>query len=73
MFSIQAPTLVLAGEKDSIKRAPTHAIGAHVSHGQATILPGLTHYAPQENPTLFNKPVLDLVLVQPPLAPAPAK
>ena len=62
LATISAPTLVLAGEKDIVKRAHTHAIGAHLPHGQVMILPGLTHYAPQENPALFNKTVLDFLL-----------
>lgn len=61
LTKIQAPTLVLAGEKDIIKRAHTQAIGAHLPHGQVVILPGVTHYAPQENPALFNQTVLDFL------------
>lgn len=70
---IQAPTLVLAGEKDIIKRAHTQAIAAHLPHAQAVILPGVTHYAPQENPTLFNKTVLDFLLNHPTTAPLTPK
>jgi pimeloyl-ACP methyl ester carboxylesterase len=58
LTTIQAPTLVLAGEKDIIKQAHTRAIAAHIAHAQVMILPSLTHYAPQENPTLFNETVL---------------
>jgi pimeloyl-ACP methyl ester carboxylesterase len=58
LATIQAPTLILAGEKDIIKRAHTQAIADHIPHAQVVILPGVTHYAPQENPTLFNETVL---------------
>jgi pimeloyl-ACP methyl ester carboxylesterase len=58
LATIQAPTLVLAGEKDIIKQAHTQAIAAHIPHAQVIILPGATHYAPQENSTLFNEAVL---------------
>ena len=58
LATIQAPTLILAGEKDIIKRAHTQAIAAHIPHAQVVILPGVTHYAPQENPALFNETVL---------------
>jgi pimeloyl-ACP methyl ester carboxylesterase len=58
LATIQAPTLVLAGEKDIIKQAHTRAIAAHIAHAQVVILPGVTHYAPQENPSLFNETVL---------------
>ena len=59
--TIQTPTLVLAGEKDIIKRAHTQAIAAHLPHAQIVILKGVTHYAPQENPTLFNETVLQFL------------
>jgi pimeloyl-ACP methyl ester carboxylesterase len=62
LATIQTPTLVLAGEKDIIKRAHTQAIGAHLPHAQVVILPGVTHYAPQENPALFNETVLKFLL-----------
>jgi pimeloyl-ACP methyl ester carboxylesterase len=64
LATIQTPTLVLAGEKDIIKRAHTQAIGAHLPHAQVVILSGLTHYAPQENPALFNETVLKFLLDQ---------
>ena len=65
LATIQAPTLVLAGEKYIIKQAHTQAIAAHLPHAQVVILPGVTHYAPQENPALFNKTVLDFLAQKP--------
>jgi pimeloyl-ACP methyl ester carboxylesterase len=65
LATIQAPTLVLAGEKDIIKRAHTQAIAAHLPHAQVVILPGVTHYAPQKNPALFNETVLNFLVGQP--------
>ncbi|UOQ52920.1 alpha/beta fold hydrolase [Hymenobacter cellulosivorans] len=56
--AIQAPTLVLAGEKDIIKQAHTLAIGSHIPGAQTVILPGATHYAPQQKAALFNETVL---------------
>lgn len=70
---IQAPILVLAGEKDIIKRAHTQAIATHLPHAQVVIFPGVTHYAPQENPTLFNKTVLNFLLDQPTATPRTSK
>ena len=58
LAGITAPTLVLAGEKDLIKEAHTRLIASSLPHGQVHILPGLTHYAPQQNPALFNATVL---------------
>ena len=56
--AIRAPTLVLAGEKDIIKEAHSKAIAAHIPGAQVVILKGVSHYAPQENPAIFNQTVL---------------
>lgn len=68
---ITAPTLVLAGEKDLIKEAHTRLIAASIPGAQLTILPKLTHYAPQEDPALFNDAVLRFLL-GPAYRPVPA-
>jgi pimeloyl-ACP methyl ester carboxylesterase len=73
LATIQSSTLVLAGERDIIKRAHTQAIAAHLPHGQVVILPGVTHYAPQENPALFNETVLKFLLDQPSTSPRVSK
>ncbi len=64
LHGIAAPTLVLAGEKDLIKEAHSRLIAANIPRGQVQILPGLSHYAPQENPAVFNAAVLQF-LAQP--------
>jgi pimeloyl-ACP methyl ester carboxylesterase len=69
LATIQTPTLILAGEKDIIKRTHTQAIAAHLPHAQVQILPGVTHYAPQENPKLFNELVLNFLLDTPVISP----
>jgi len=58
LAGITAPTLVLAGEKDVIQPAHTRLIASSLPHGRAHIFPGLTHYAPHENPAAFNAAVL---------------
>lgn len=58
LAGIAAPTLVLAGEKDLIKPAHSRLIASSLPHGQAHVFPGLTHYAPQEDPAAFNAAVL---------------
>jgi pimeloyl-ACP methyl ester carboxylesterase len=58
LAAIRAPVLVLAGEKDIIKRTHTLLIARNITGAQVQFLPGLTHYAPQENPQLFNEVVL---------------
>ncbi|UYZ62762.1 alpha/beta fold hydrolase [Hymenobacter weizhouensis] len=59
--AVTAPVLVLAGEKDIIKEVHTRLIAQSIPKAQVVILPGLTHYAPQENGPLFNKTVLDFL------------
>ncbi|HEX8348977.1 MAG TPA: alpha/beta hydrolase, partial [Hymenobacter sp.] len=58
LATIQAPVLVLAGEKDIIKRAHTQLIVRSIPGAQVHLLPDLTHDAPKENPRLFNETVL---------------
>lgn len=58
LAGITAPTLVLAGEKDLIQPAHTRLIASSLPHGQVHIFPGLSHYAPREDPAAFNAAVL---------------
>jgi pimeloyl-ACP methyl ester carboxylesterase len=58
LTAIQRPVLVLAGEKDIIKASHTRLIGQSIPHARVVLLTGVTHYAPQENPGLFNETVL---------------
>lgn len=59
--TIRTPTLVMAGEKDIIKQRHTELIASSIPDARLAVLPGLTHYAPQENPALFNQTVLDFL------------
>ena len=59
--AITVPVLVLAGEKDIIREAHTRLIAQSIPKGELVILPGLTHYAPQENGPLFNETVLSFL------------
>ena len=65
LATIKAPVLVLAGEKDIIKEAHSRLIAGSIPGAQVRILPSVTHYAPQENPALFNQAVLDFLAKQP--------
>ncbi|UOG74433.1 alpha/beta hydrolase [Hymenobacter tibetensis] len=58
LHAIKAPVLVLAGEKDIIKEAHTRLLAESIPGAQVVILPKVSHYAPQENPALFNETVL---------------
>jgi pimeloyl-ACP methyl ester carboxylesterase len=61
LAAIRAPVLVLASEKDIIKRAHTRLIAQSITGAQVQFFPSLTHYAPQENPLLFNEAVLQFL------------
>jgi pimeloyl-ACP methyl ester carboxylesterase len=61
LAAIKVPVLVLAGEKDVIKAPHTQLIAASIPGAQVRILPGLTHYAPQEDPAVFNQVVLEFL------------
>jgi pimeloyl-ACP methyl ester carboxylesterase len=61
LAALKVPVLVLAGEKDVIKTPHTQLIAASIPGAQVRILPGLTHYAPQEDPTVFNHVVLEFL------------
>jgi len=64
LAALRVPVLVLAGEKDVIKTAHTQLIAASIPGAQLRILPGLTHYAPQEDPAAFNQVVLEFLARQ---------
>lgn len=53
--------LVLAGEKDIITEAHTRLIAASIPEAELLIFPGLSHYAPQEDPAVFNRAVLEFL------------
>lgn len=58
---IKAPTLVVAGDHDVIKDEHTVKIFQSIPNAHLAILPGTTHWFPQEDPKLFNKLVLDFL------------
>ena len=58
---ITAKTLVLAGEKDVILENHTRLIAKSIPNAELIILKGQTHFAPQENPAIFNQTVLDFL------------
>lgn len=58
---ITAKTLVLAGEKDVILENHSRLIAKSIPNAELIILKGQTHFAPQENPAIFNQTVLDFL------------
>lgn len=59
--AINCPVLVIAGEKDIIREVHTKGIAANIKNSILLIEPKVTHEFPWENPTLFNKKVLDFL------------
>jgi len=58
---IGSPVLVIAGEKDVIKREHTQEIASNIKNSDVAIIKNATHYAPQEKPEEFNKVVLSFL------------
>ncbi len=56
--TVQIPVLVLAGEKDVIKKAHTELIAKSLKRSELHIFSDLTHNAPYENPKEFNKIIM---------------
>lgn len=61
---IQAPTLVLAGDKDMIKESHTRLIAAHIPDARLKIIPG-DHFIANRQPEAFNEAVLSFLSSRP--------
>lgn len=60
--SIQAPTLVLAGEDDVMTPVPTQkALADAIPGARLEIIPGAGHMSPMENPQLWNRLALEFL------------
>ena len=55
--AIQAPTLVVAGTRDMIRKSHTRLIAASIPGAKLAILPG-DHFIAAKNPEIFNQTVL---------------
>jgi pimeloyl-ACP methyl ester carboxylesterase len=55
---IQAPTLVMSGDKDVIREEHTVKIYQSIAKAHLCIFPGATHLIPIQDPGLFNQTVL---------------
>ena len=60
---IQAPTLVIAGDKDMIKESHTRLIAAHIPGSELVIIPG-NHFIANKAQEAFNRTVLQFLLEQ---------
>jgi len=54
LSSIQAPVLVMAGDRDAIRNEHTVRIFQAIPRAQLCILPGTTHFIANERPALFR-------------------
>lgn len=61
LSKIQAPTLIIAGDKDMIKDAHTRLIAASIPGAELSILSG-DHFVANKNPGAFNDAVLRFLL-----------
>lgn len=57
LSNISCPVLVMAGEKDLVNESHTRLIAASISRSSLLILKNLSHFAPEEDPNLFNSSV----------------
>ena len=56
---IQVPTLVMAADRDVIRDEHVLSMFHALPKSQLAIFPGATHMIPQQDPTRFNRTVLD--------------
>ena len=57
LASIEAPVLVMAGDRDIIREEHTLLIYQTLSNAHLAIFPGETHFTPATDPELFNRTV----------------
>jgi pimeloyl-ACP methyl ester carboxylesterase len=58
---IKAPTLIMAGEYDSIKREHTNQLAKAIPGSHESIIGGATHLLPMENPDIVNFEILNFL------------
>lgn len=61
LTNIQAPTLVMAGENDVIKRSHTESIAHRIKESQLLIVPKADHFFMVEKPDNFNPLALNFL------------
>jgi len=59
LATIQVPTLVMAADRDVVRDEHTLSMFHAIPKSQLAIFPGATHMIPEQDPTRFNKTVLD--------------
>jgi pimeloyl-ACP methyl ester carboxylesterase len=55
LSKINAPVLIVAGDKDIIREEHSVEIYQNIRNAQLCILPGETHFTPASNPEVFNQ------------------
>ena len=62
---IEAPTLVLLGQHDLVRLDHAREMARALPAGQLAVVPGVSHYGPQERPWLINAILLDFLAGRP--------
>jgi pimeloyl-ACP methyl ester carboxylesterase len=62
LAKIVAPTLVMAGDKESIPQEHTLELFRSIKDSQLCIVPGSTHFLLSENPVAANRAILEFLL-----------
>jgi pimeloyl-ACP methyl ester carboxylesterase len=58
---IAAPVLVMVGDDDCVTFGHTVALFESLPHGQLAVIPGTSHLALEEKPTLVNALIVDFL------------
>ena len=61
LAKIAAPVLVMAGERDSIRRSHTEEMASSIPLGRLDIVEGASHFAPLEKPERVNGAILSFL------------
>lgn len=67
LAAIEAPTLVLLGQYDLVSLDHAREMVRALPAGQLAVVPGVSHYGPQERPWLINAILLDFLEGRPSL------
>jgi pimeloyl-ACP methyl ester carboxylesterase len=59
LATIKVPTLVMAADRDVIRDEHTLSMFHAIQKSQLAIFPGATHMIPAQDPSRFNRTVLD--------------
>lgn len=61
LAQIKAPTLIMAGEHDAIRRDHTDQLSASIPGSRESIIAGATHSVPTDQPEVVNQQILEFL------------